>query len=167
MMVRQRGRPEFPFHNTPDTGLLHQSGNSGPGNGELSIQKFFSYPRAPVSGPAFLIHLPYFFCELNISSASGRRHCFQPAVKTASAYFENTAHLLNSKYIPVSFYEPEYLLPPLEKMPTAFFRISRSVCTSCSSFFKRWISSCSGVRIVFPLPEKLVSAEAVNSLRHR
>jgi len=65
------------------------------------------------------------------------------------------------------FHEPEYLLSLLEKMLTAFFRISRSMWASFSAFFRSLISCCSGVTTGFPLPVKLESTTAEYSLLQR
>src|SRR5690606_25246728 len=41
-------------------------------------------------------------------------------------HLHHPAHLLNRKLILMGFYKPESFRSPLEKMPTAFFRLSLS-----------------------------------------
>jgi hypothetical protein len=64
------------------------------------------------------------------------------------------------------FYEPEYLLSPLEKMLIAFFKMSLSICVSRSSFFKRANSCSAAVSITFPFPGKLLPCLLANSFLH-
>jgi hypothetical protein len=62
-------------------------------------------------------------------------------------------------------YELEDFPSLLEKMPIAFFRMSRSMRISSSSRLSRAISFSSSVRPTLPLPGKLVSGREANSAR--
>ena len=64
-------------------------------------------------------------------------------------------------------HELEYFPSFLEKMPTAFFRISRSMQMSASSLRDRAFSVSSGLNFFFPLPGKLAVSFDANSLRQR
>ena len=61
-------------------------------------------------------------------------------------------------------HELEYFPSFLEKMPTAFFRISRSMQMSASSLRDRAFSVSSGLNFFFPLPGKLAVSLDANSL---
>ncbi len=98
---------------------------------------------------------------------AGYRCTLQPGVKTASTYFKHDAHLLDGKYPAVICYDPEYLPSFLKKMFTAFFKMSRSICVSRSSFFSLATSSSASVNITLPFPGKLLVALLKYSLRHR
>jgi hypothetical protein len=56
-------------------------------------------------------------------------------------------------------------LSPLEKMLIAFFRISRSICSARSSFFKLATSCSAALRITFSLPGKLLPCLFENYFR--
>src|SRR5690606_10720314 len=88
-------------------------------------------------------------------------------VVAASGHLKDPAHLPDSKYVLVVFHEPEYLLSLLEKMLTAFFRMSRSISASFRAFFNWAISRCSAVIRGFPLPAKLASPTALCSRLQR
>ena len=65
----------------------------------------------------------------------GTEGSLAPCVKTGLADFENLAHHLNRKFVRVSHHEREPFRSLEEKMVMAFFRMSRSILTSRSSFF--------------------------------
>ena len=102
-----------------------------------------------------------------VFQGSFRRFSVQPRIKCASGYLEDPAHPLKSKFALMVIHEPKYLLSLLEKMLTAFFRISLSICASLRALFNREISRYSGVNTGFPFPVKLPSPDVAYSRYQR
>lgn len=75
-------------------------------------------------------------------------------------------HFFNRKYLLMIFNKNVFHRSLLEKMPIAFFNISRSNSTSFSFFSNRWIFSCSGDNFRCPFPGKLPAPNSSCSLRY-
>jgi len=90
---------------------------------------------------------------------------FQPAVKTAPGYEKQAAHLPNSIVVGVGGYEGEYRSGSVEKMATAFFKISRSRLTRSSSRVRARICSSGGFNR--PFPGKAPSEASLDSRTQR
>lgn len=61
---------------------------------------------------------------------------FQPTIIAAFTNFKYLTHLFNWKFVSVFHYKLENFLSFFEKMPTAFFNISRSNSASLNRFSK-------------------------------
>src|SRR5690606_8997245 len=99
-----------------------------PGSGYVGTAglKCFGDARTAISAFALIITLLDLHGQFTTLSFSFADRMFHPVILTAAAHLHHPAHLLNRKLILMGFYKPESFRSPLEKMPTAFFRISLS-----------------------------------------
>ncbi len=126
-MVGIRGlHPVFLPDDTPDACFLHQSGHTWSRSHDPLLFQFHGNSGAAVAAITFLIDLLYPTQKFLFLNRSSSCRMFEPVIVPTCAYFENPAHLFNGVLVPVLFYKSEYRPSPLEKMLTAFFRISRS-----------------------------------------
>jgi hypothetical protein len=88
-------------------------------------------------------------------------------IEPAFADPKDLTHLPNGIFFLVIFHEPEDFLSLTEKMLTAFFKMSRSIFTSASSFRNLTSSFCSSVSCLLPFLLKARERALLNSLRQR
>lgn len=74
----------------------------------------------------FRMHLSDLLLQLVLTLLSNSNGMLAPIIIATTAHIQHFTHLLNGKFISVFLYESEYFPSPLEKMLTAFFRMSRS-----------------------------------------
>ncbi len=113
--------------NTSKTFVSHHSGYSGAGNLPAHILQLFGDLRTSIPAFTIDIHSLYLFLYLIVFQLSAAWLSSQPGIITTTAYLKHQTHLLNTKLVAVVLNELQYWLSPLEKMLTAFFRISRSI----------------------------------------
>src|SRR5689334_16034094 len=101
------------------------------------------YARATVAAATIRMNPTNFSQQLTIGQVPPALWPFPPCVIAAGTDFEYGAHHPNIKDITVALDEPEPHFGGPEKMPTTFFKMSRSICARSSSFRRRRISICS------------------------
>src|SRR5690554_6458338 len=166
-MLRISGDHEFFSMDSPNTIFSHQTRHSGSGNFNALSIKFFRYPWTSIS---------CLTCSVDSSDlrkqhaifimAPGGMHSLTSVIATLTN-FKNFTHLPNRKFQSMILYELVNLLLLAEKMPTAFFNMSRSMVTSASSFFNLASSFSSGVSCLLPLPLNERVGLALSSLLQR
>ena len=133
----------FAFRTQPC--LTHQSGNPLASKASSPITQFRMQARAAVSALMSAKFLSNLFYELGIFSLALRDRTLAPGVKATFRYAEHSAHDDNGEFLLVLFNKLIFYLDSREKMPTAFFSMSRSCWTLSSSRLRRRFSSSSAV----------------------
>ncbi len=151
----------------PQFSSLHDPGYPIYGYGPTIYPKFFRDPRTAVSLIAFFKGIHDLNQQLFILLPAGRWSATKPFIITGSAHLKCFAHHLNGKTGTVIAHKLVDFPSLLEKMLTAFFKISLSILASRSSFRKRAFSFSRSVILGFPLPGKLLFSYFWYSLRHR
>ena len=106
--------------------LTHQSGHPFAGDASSLIAQFSMQAWAAVSATMSVEFLSNLFCELGIFSLALTGRTLAPCVKATFRDIKYSAHDDNGKFLLVLFDKLVFHLDSREKMPTAFFRISRS-----------------------------------------
>ncbi len=161
------GTPEL---STPDADqilLLHYPGYTGSGCHDLLTSQLHGDPGAAIGFLAFKINVPNLYHQSLIFNIPLCWLSVFPCIICAPGNAKYLAHLPNGKLGAVPAYKPVNFPSLLEKMLTAFFKISRSNCASRSSFFNRASSFSYSVWATLPCPEKQVSGCFSASRRQR
>src|SRR5215469_5049942 len=160
--VRGEHPPPFAFRTQPR--LTHQPGNPLASDASSPITQLCMQARATVSALMSAKFLSKLFYELGIFSLVLTGRTLAPSVKATFRDSEHSAHDNNGKFLLVLFNKLIFHLDSREKMPTAFFKISRSCWTLSSSRLRRRFSSSSAVWC--PLPGNASLPCSANALRH-
>jgi hypothetical protein len=139
--------PPFAFGIQPC--LTHQSGYPFAGDASSLIVQLGMQAWAAVSAMMSLKLLSNLLCELGIFSFALTGGTLSPGVKATFRDIKHSAHDDNGEFLLVLFDKLLFHLDSREKMPTTFFKISRSCWT---------LSSSRGIAAVFLLSWRLVSA---------
>jgi len=99
------------------------------------------HPGTAVAPAAIGVHAADILDQRFVCSGAGAFWPAAPGIIAAGADPQHRAHHPHGKHLAVVLDEPEHHLCGLEKMPTAFFKMSRSICARSSSLRKRRISS--------------------------
>ena len=129
--------------------------------------KLFGDPWAAVGLIALVKDIHDLDQQLFILLPACRRSAAKPFVITGSAHLKYFAHHLNGKTGSVIAHKLVDFPSLLEKMLTAFFKMSLSILASRSSFRKRAFSLSRSVILGFPLPGKLLFSYFWYSLLQR
>src|SRR5690554_2410 len=166
-MLGVSGDHKFFSMDSPNTIFSHQTCHSWSGNFNALSIKLFRYPWTSISCLTFFVDSSDLRKQHAIFiMAAGGRHSLASIIATLTN-LKNFAHLLNRKFQSMILYELVDLLSLAEKMPTAFFNMSRSMVTSASSFFNLASSFSSGVSCLLPLPLNERVGLALSSLLQR
>src|SRR5712691_30072 len=124
-----------------EIGLAHQPGHPFARDASPLLTQLDVETRTAISALMSTKPLSKLFCELGIFSRVLADRALQPGVIATLVYSEHTAHDHNRKFLLILFNELISHLDSREKMPTAFFNISRSCRKSSFSRFRRRFSS--------------------------
>ena len=133
-------------------GFAHSPGHTVFTHCAAPISKFLGDLRASIASLVLFVDLTNFSIQFLIIKLSLARLMFQPTVISTARHLKDSAHLQNTPNTAVLDYEPEYRCGSVEKMATAFFKMSRSRRSRWFSCFRR--RSCSSSGFKWPLPGK-------------
>ena len=136
-------------------------------HGEFASEEVWRNSGATIGFLAFQINVPDLFHQSLIFNIPFCWFSALPLIICTPGNAKYLAHLPNGKLGAVPAYKPVCFPSLLEKMLTAFFRISRSNCASRSSFFNRVSSFSYSVWVIFPWPGKQDSGCFSASRRQR
>src|SRR5210317_42032 len=142
-------------------GLAHSLGHTVFTHLTAPISKLLGDLRAAVAPLALLIDFANLSIQSLIIKLASTRLAFQPSVISTARHLKDSAHLQYTPNRAVLAYEPEYRCGSVEKMATAFFKISRSRRSRSFSRLSRRISSSSGFKR--PLPTNACAPESLSS----
>ena len=151
----------------PNAGRSHHISNPILAHIPAPCLQFLGYSGTAICGIALFKNIHDLCQKLFIFLPPGRWTIFQPLIVAAFSHLKYFAHHLNGKSGAVITYELVDFPSLLEKMLTAFFKISRSILASRSSFLSRAFSLSKSVILGFPLPGKLLCSYLWYSRRHR
>lgn len=135
----------FSLDFTAQVSLFHQTGYPWTGYPHTQALQVLANSWTAIALLALVMDEPNLLGNLFIFKRPFARHSIEPFVITAFAHLQYFTHLLDGKLPSVLGYELVDFPSLLEKMPTAFFKMSRSWRTSSSSRFSRASSLCSGL----------------------
>lgn len=150
-----------------NTSSSHHFGNPVSGYYPTACFQLFCHPRATI-GLITSFKNAHDLCQkfFILLPAEGWT-TFQLLIIAAFSHLKYFAHLLNGKSGAVIAYKLIDFPSLLEKMLTAFFKISLSILASRSSLLSLATSLSRSVIFGFPLPGKLFFSYRWYSLRHR
>ena len=151
----------------PQLSSLHDPGYTVYGYGPAIYPKLFSDPRATVGLIALFKDIHNLDQQLLVLLPAVRWSAAKPFVITGSAHLKYFAHHLNGKTRTVIAHKLVDFPSLLEKMLTAFFKMSLSILASRSSLRNRAFSFSRSVILGFPLPGKLLYSYFWYSLLQR
>ena len=99
------------------------------------------HPGTAVATAAIGVHAADILDQRPVCPGTGTFWPAAPSVVAAGTDGQHRTHCPHGKHLAVVLDEPEHHLGGLEKMPTAFFKMSRSICARSSSLRRRRISS--------------------------
>ena len=166
-MLRIGSYFEFLSSFGPQISSTHHSGNFILPYRPSSFLQLTSHPYAPITLLTLFKYLHDLYQKLLIQFPTVGGTLFEPAIITAFGHLKHFTHHLNGKSGSVITYELVDLPSLLEKMLTAFFKMSLSILASRSSFCNRAFSFSKSVILGFPFPGKLLSWYFSCSLLHR
>src|SRR5210317_271403 len=155
------GHPVFTSNFGTQPGFAHPLGHTVFTHLTAPISKLLGDLRAAIAALAFLIDLANLSIQSLIIKLPFTRLTFQPSVISTARHLKDSAHLQYTPNRAVLAYEPEYRCGSVEKMATAFFKISRSRRSRSFSRLSRRISSSSGFKR--PLPTNACAPEYFSS----
>jgi len=151
----------------PNISGLHYFSNPLPGHFLPLSSQLLSDPWTAIGFMTVIKNIHNFYQQVFILLPASRWTIFKLFIITAFSHLKYSAHLLNGKSGSVITYKLVDFPSLLEKMLTAFFRMSLSICASRSSFFNRSFSLSKSVIFGFPWPGKLLFSYLWYSLRQR
>ena len=132
-MLRSRRYPELAPLDGDDSVNAHDSGDSVLGTVDtVFIIKLIPYPGATVVTIVLQKDPLYFNEQLLVLDSMLTFRSILERVIPAPRYFQRPAHLWKRKLRTVLIYKDEPFSVCFENMPTAFFKMSRSISTSLS-----------------------------------
>jgi hypothetical protein len=107
--------------------FAHQSSHPWPGSFYALLLQLHCYSGAAIATIALLVNLLNRCQQLLLFSGSQANWVLEPVIIPTDAHSKHLTHLLDRELGTVFFYKSHVYRPsPLEKMLTAFFRISLS-----------------------------------------
>src|SRR5581483_8263971 len=144
------GEHASPFAFGTQARLTHQLGNSFARDASSPILQLDMQAWTAVSATMSAKFLSNLFGELGIFSLALTGWTLAPSVKATFRDTKHSAHDDNGEFLLVLFDKLVFHLDSREKMPTAFFRISRSWRRSSFSRFRRRFSRLELGLVPFP-----------------
>ena len=138
----------------PNASSSHHIGDTVSGCYPPPCFQLFCHPGTTIGLITFFKNVHDLCQKSFILLPSGGWTTFQPLIVAAFSHLKYFAHHLNGKSAAVIAYELVDFPSLLEKMLTAFFKISLSIFASRSSFCKRAFSLSKSVNFGFPCPGK-------------
>jgi hypothetical protein len=133
-MFAVRRHPEPPFGTRPDAVAAHQAGHPVSAYPlTLGLQGRMD-PRAAIAAPAVGMDAADVLEQRPVGLRADAFGPVPPRIVSTGAHLQNRTHHPHVEHFALVLDETEPHLGGPEKMPMAFFRMSRSICAHSSSF---------------------------------
>jgi len=150
-----------------DIGCPHNIGDPLPGYFPALCSYLLCDPWTAICFMTILKNIHNLYQQVLVLLPASRRAIFHPFIITTFSHLKYFAHHLNGKSGSVITYKLVDFPSLTEKMLTAFFKMSLSICAFRSAFFNRAFSLSRSVIFGLPWSGKLLFSYLWYSLRQR